>query len=176
VKPFSSRFWTAIRWLEAVLGLAAGGVLFAMMALTFVDVVCRYLFNRSVPGSFEIIEIMMALLIFSGLPLVSRRGEHVSVDLIDHFLPVRVRRIQSLVLELLSGVLLLGLAVLLWHKAGQVAEYGDTTTVLLILIAPFVYAMAVFLGLAGAIHLVNCAAPGGPGTDSGAISATDAAL
>jgi len=37
--------------LEAGLGVVAAAALFAMMALTFVDVIGRKLFDASVPGS-----------------------------------------------------------------------------------------------------------------------------
>jgi TRAP-type C4-dicarboxylate transport system permease small subunit len=147
------------RRVEAALGVIAAALLFAMMLLTFVDVVGRYLFNQSVVGAFEITEIMMALLIFAGLPLVVRREEHVTVDLVDRFLAPPVRRGYRVAIELASGALLLGLAHLMWRKAGRAAEYGDTTTVLLIKYAPFIYAIVAFLVMAGIIHLYNAFAP-----------------
>jgi TRAP-type C4-dicarboxylate transport system permease small subunit len=155
----SARFERFARWIDAVLGFAAAAVLFCMMALTFVDVVGRYLFNHSVPGSFEITEIMMAMLIFAGLPLVSRREEHVTVDLVDHLLGARGRRAQRAVIEFVSGVLLLGLAHLLLNKAHETARYGDTTTVLQIKLAPFVYAMVLFVAVAGVIHVIKAFTP-----------------
>ena len=159
-RQHGSRFSRIAYRIDAALGFGACGIMFCMMALTFVDVVARYLVNRSIPGSFEITEILMAVLIFAGLPLVSRRGEHVTVDLIDHFVTgARARRIHRGLIELVSGALLLGLAVLLWNKAVLTAGYGDTTTVLLIRLAPFVYAMAVFLALAGLVHLIRAFRP-----------------
>jgi TRAP-type C4-dicarboxylate transport system permease small subunit len=143
------------RLVEAALRVIAAALLFAMMLLTFVDVVGRYLFNQSVVGAFEITEIMMALLIFAGLPLVVRRREHVTVDLLDRFLAPRARRAYGVAIELGSGVLMLGLAHLMWRKAAQSASYGDTTTVLLIKYAPFVYAIVAFLVMAGVIHFYN---------------------
>jgi TRAP-type C4-dicarboxylate transport system permease small subunit len=155
-----SRFARIAYRIDAALGFGACGILFCMMALTFVDVVARYLANRSIPGSFEITEILMAVLIFAGLPLVSRRGEHVTVDLIDHLvIGARARRLHRALIELASGVLLLGLAWLLWNKAVQTAGYGDTTTVLLIRLAPIVYAMTAFLALAGVVHLIRAFTP-----------------
>ena len=35
---------------DAVLGIAASAILMAMMCLTFVDVVARYVFNRPIRG------------------------------------------------------------------------------------------------------------------------------
>jgi TRAP-type transport system small permease protein len=150
------------RLVEAALGVSAAALLFAMMLLTFVDVVGRYLFNQSVVGAFEITEIMMALLIFAGLPLVVRREEHVTVDLVDRFLPARAKGAYRVAIELASGALMLGLAHLMWRKAGRAADYGDTTTVLLIKYAPFVYAIVAFLVMAGIIHFYNALARQSP--------------
>ena len=155
----ASRIARIVYRIDAALGFGACVILFAMMALTFVDVVSRYLANRSIPGSFEITEIMMAVLIFAGLPLVSRRGEHVTVDLVDHLLSARWQRKQRAFIDLLSGVLLLGLGYLLWHKAEQTAAYGDTTTVLEIRLSPFVYAMMAFVVLAAVVHLIRGLTP-----------------
>ena len=41
------------RRVEVVLGVAASLILLAMMLLTFVDVVARYVVNRPVRGAFE---------------------------------------------------------------------------------------------------------------------------
>jgi TRAP-type transport system small permease protein len=150
------------RLVEAGLGVIAAALLFAMMLLTFVDVVGRYLFDQSVIGAFEITEIMMALLIFAGLPLVVRREEHVTVDLADRFLPRRLRRAYRVAVELGSGALMLGLAHLMWRKAGRAADYGDTTTVLLIKYSPFIYAIVAFLVMAGIIHFYNSLSPRQP--------------
>ena len=148
------------RLIEAGLGFAAALLIFSMMLLTFVDVVGRYLFNQSVIGAFEITEIMMAMLIFAGLPLVVRRREHVTVDLADHLLPQRGRRVHLAAVEVISGALMLGLAHLMWHKAKRSAAYGDMSTVLLIKYAPFVYAIVVFLVVAGIVHIYNAFAHG----------------
>ena len=77
----SESAWT--RRAEAVLGVAAAAILFAMMVLTTVDVVARYVFNRPLRGAFEITELLLVVLIFAGLPLVSLAGEHAVMDFID---------------------------------------------------------------------------------------------
>ena len=51
--------------------------LFAIMALTFFDVIGRKIVSQSIPGAFEITELLMVAVIFAALPLVSERGEHV---------------------------------------------------------------------------------------------------
>jgi TRAP-type C4-dicarboxylate transport system permease small subunit len=66
------------------LGVIAGAALFAMMTLTFVDVIGRYGFHRSIFGAAEIVEHLMLLTVFAGLAFVSAKNEHITVSLLDH--------------------------------------------------------------------------------------------
>jgi TRAP-type transport system small permease protein len=141
------------RRVEALLGVAASIILLAMMVLTTVDVVARYVFNRPLRGAFEVTELLLLVLIFAGLPLVSFTNEHAVMDFIDRLLGRRgLRGLQGGV-ELVSAVLMFGLAWLVWGKADRIWAYRDATDVLRILYGPFVYFMAVALALAGVIHL-----------------------
>ena len=56
------------------------------MLLTYADVIGRYIFNWPLRGAFEITELLLLVLIFAGLPLVSRADEHVTLDFIDRLL------------------------------------------------------------------------------------------
>ena len=139
---------------DIALASVAGGLLLAMILLTFVDVVLRYFFNSPIKGGFEVTEMMMAVLIFAGLPLVSRSNEHVTIDAFDRFFPDAFRRAMHVVIHLVCAAALAGMAWLLYRKAGSFAEIGDVTQTLKFPIAPFVYLMA-FLTLAtGAVHVV----------------------
>jgi TRAP-type C4-dicarboxylate transport system permease small subunit len=138
---------------EAGLGVAAAAILMAMMLLTFADVVGRYVLGRPVRGAFEVTELMLVVLIFAGLPLVTHAGAHVAMDFIDHVLGPRAGARLAVLVDLAGAALLLGLARLAWLKADRIREYGDATDVLRIPYGPFVYLMAVMIGLAGLIHL-----------------------
>lgn len=138
--------------LAKVCGVVAGLALFAIMLLTLSDVAGRKLFSASVPGSLELTELLMVVVIFAALPLVSLAGEHVVFDSLDRWLPAGLRRAQQLVVDLLSAGALLGLAWLMWVKAGQMAGYGDTTAQLKLPVSPFVYAMSVFCMLTAVVH------------------------
>ncbi|MBK6008320.1 TRAP transporter small permease [Ramlibacter ginsenosidimutans] len=129
------------------------------MALTFFDVGGRKLLDNSIPGSLELTELLMVVVIFAALPLVSLRGEHVLFDSFDTYLPPRVLRLQKAVIDLLIAVALLSLAVLMWKTAGEFAATGETTAQLKIPKAPFLYGMAVLCGLAGVVHLRLIARP-----------------
>ena len=145
---------------DAVLGIAASALLFGMMVLTFFDVVGRYLLNRPIRGAFEVTELGLLVLIFAGLPLVSHGDEHVTMDFIDRILPPRLRLAWIRMVHAACAALMLFLAWQVWIKAARIASYGDTTDVLRILIAPFVYFMALMIGLTGLVHLYKMVAPG----------------
>ena len=70
--------------IEKTCGLLAAGALFAIMALTFFDVGGRKILSDSIPGSLELTELLMVVVIFAALPLVSLRGEHIVFDSLDH--------------------------------------------------------------------------------------------
>jgi TRAP-type C4-dicarboxylate transport system permease small subunit len=158
------------RALEALCGALAATALFSIMVLTLVDVSGRKLISASVPGSLELTELLMVVVIFAGLPLVSLRGEHVVFDSLDPIIERTIRRAQWLVVDLIVAALLFGMAWLMWVKAGQMAEFGDTTAQLKIPQPPFVYLMSALLALTGMVHLLLAFAPTThhhPGVDSG---------
>jgi TRAP-type transport system small permease protein len=139
--------------LDLLCGLLSGIALFAIMALTFVDVLGRKLVSNSVPGSLEMTELLMVVVIFGALPLVSRRGEHVEFDSLDPYLPMWLRRAQAVLVHLICAAVLLGLGWLMWRTGGQFAETGETTAQLKISKAPFIYGMGVLCALTGLVHL-----------------------
>ena len=147
------------RPLATLCGLLAALALFGIMVLTLVDVGGRKLLSASVPGSLELTELLMVVVIFAGLPLVSLAGEHVVFDSLDRWLPAGVRRVQQALVDLLCMGALGGLAWLMWLKAGQMASYGDITAQLKLPLEPFVYLMSVLLFISAAVHLLLMAAP-----------------
>src|SRR5262249_31931433 len=142
-----------------LLGVAASSILLAMMLLTFVDVVARYVFSRPVRGAFEVTELMLLVLIFAGLPLVSYADEHALMDFIDRLFGPAGRRWRARIVHAVCGGLMSGLAWLMWLKADRIWAYRDATDVLRIVYGPFVYFMAVMIALAGLIHLYRAATP-----------------
>lgn len=135
------------RGVAPVLACVAAIVLMAMMLLTCVDVGGRYLFNSPVWGGFELTEMMLAALIFAGLPLVSLRNDHVTVDLFDAVTPDGLFRIQH-VFGCAVGVLCTAyLAWRLWLRAGNMVAAGETTAQLKITIGWLTYGMAVLMGV-----------------------------
>ncbi len=138
--------------LSTLCGVLAALGLFAIMWLTLVDVSGRKLLDGSVPGSLELTELLLVLVIFSGLPLVSLHGEHVVFDSLDPLLPPWLRRVQQVIVDGFCLCALGGIAWLMWTKAGQMTEYGDTTAQLKWPLGPFVYGMSVLCGVTALVH------------------------
>lgn len=149
----------ARRGLDLACGALAALALFAIMALTLVDVSGRKLASASVPGSLELTELLMVAVIFAALPLVSLHQGHIVFDSLDARLPRWLRRAQQVIVELASAALVAGLAWLMGLKAGQMQEAGDVTAQLHIAQGPFVYAMSALLGLTALVHLALALAP-----------------
>jgi TRAP-type C4-dicarboxylate transport system permease small subunit len=144
---------TAKQRADALLGAGASAILMAMMLLTVVDVVARYVFNRPLRGAFEVTELMLVVLIFAGLPLVSFGDEHAVMDFIDRLLGPRGQRALLRAVDALNAAFMFLLTWLMWRKADRIWAYRDATDVLRVLYGPFVYFMAVTLALAGLIHV-----------------------
>lgn len=156
IKPSAVALGTRLsRWLDRALGMLAAILLFGMMALTFFDVLGRDAFSRPIPGAFEATEVMMGILIFAGLPLISARDGHVSVNLLDPLMGPRARRLQHRVVSIVGAVITAVLAYVLWHKAGQLSAYGDATAYLHIPLAPVARLMSIFSAFTVVVFFAN---------------------
>ncbi len=130
-------------------------VLFGMMLLTFVDVIGRYVFLSPLPAAYEIISLLMPAIIFCALPLTVLRESHVTVDLLDAFIPSAVARVQGIFVSLFSAV---ALALITWRlgvKAWEDRYYETVTDELLLQIWPFGAGMAVLCAIATLAALAN---------------------
>jgi TRAP-type C4-dicarboxylate transport system permease small subunit len=96
---------------------------------------------------------MLAATIFSALPLVTLREEHVVIDLLDSSMPDRMFRVQHVLACLIGAFALAVLAWRLWERGIQLGT-GETTVVLRIPVAPFAYGMSVLVALNIVILLV----------------------
>lgn len=140
--------------------IAAALSLFGLMALTFVDVIGRNAFSAPVPGGTELTELLMAAMVFSVLPAISRRNDHIVIDLLDEFVPQRLRPLQLALANLLGGAAFAVIAWRVWVDAGKTADYGGITPYLGWPMAPFLYAMAVMAGATAVAFVVAALANG----------------
>ena len=141
--------------LHIVFGGAAGILLFALMSVTMIDVVGRYVFNSPLPGGNEIVQILMAAIIYVALPSVCRQEGHITVDLLDALTPAKVVPIRQIVTNLAAFVILAFICWCLWIKAEDLVETKGTFEFLTWPHAPFAYGMAVLSGVAALVFLAN---------------------
>ena len=76
------------------------------------------------------------------------------VDSLDKLMPPWLLRLQQALVDLFCAAALLGLAWLMWEKAGQMASYGDVTAQLKLPLGPFVHLMSVLCGITALVHLM----------------------
>ena len=68
-------------------------------------------------------------------------------------------RAQSILVNVICAVVLLGLGWLMWENGNQFLQTGETTAQLKILKAPFLYGMGLLCGFTGLVHLVLAGTP-----------------
>ncbi len=115
------------RRLALLPSLLAATVLFLLMAMTFFDVILRSVANDPIESATELTRLFMAIMVFSALPVISWRGEHIVVDLLDPLFSRGMARIRDVVVNLLGGALLLWPAWRVWALADRARSYGDVT-------------------------------------------------
>ncbi len=137
-----------------VLGVIAAVVLFVLMVLTCADVIGRYFFSSPVFGAFEITEMLLASLIFLGLPLVTLRNEHVTVDVLDPITPDRMFRMEHIIACMVGFVSTGYLAWRLLVRAMNMDAAGETTAQLKFKLAYLTYSMSALMALTALALLV----------------------
>jgi TRAP-type transport system small permease protein len=116
------------RWLLRPLAWLGAALVFAMMALTFVDVVGRYFFNAPVSGSAEATELMLAVIVFAGLPLAAAAREHIQIDLLDQLLSDRAKRWQAILGFAVAAIVTAFVAWRLALRAAELGRLGDLSS------------------------------------------------
>lgn len=118
-----------VAWLAFFLELIAAITLFFLMALTCADVFGRYFLDNAVDGATELTEMGIAILVFAEMPVVTWRGGHVVVDILDKMIGSKLIKILGLVSAFLMSTSLYFLAIRIYelaersHSRGEVTEY-----------------------------------------------------
>jgi len=128
--------------LVRALTLLAAAVLFFMMVLGTADVFGRYFFSAPIRGTSELIEILMATLVFSAFPLVTAAREHIAISLFEERWRGAARKMR---LALIDAAVVACLVLFAWCAMRQglrVASMGDVTDYLRLPKAPVFYFIA----------------------------------
>lgn len=114
-------------WLARGLPMAlAASALFLLMLVTFADVVLRSTINAPIQSGADLTRLLMAIVVFSAMPLLSYQGNQISVDLLDGvFARFRMRRLVDIAVALFCGGILIWPALRVFDLAERSQSYGD---------------------------------------------------
>jgi len=125
-----------------------------LMFLTIADVFGRYLFNQPVPGTFELTEMLMVLIVFLALGLAEHHNEHISLDLAYNYFSSRLKKVTDLVVDLVNLVVVAAITWQLYDYSVRMLDGNYTTAVLQLPIHPFV--IAAVTGAAAYVLAIIC--------------------
>lgn len=143
IKILVQRWEWGARYADSFFRLLSAILLFSLMIITCIDVVGRYVFSRPLTGSVEITEIILGCLIFSTLPLITWRKEHISVDLIDSVLSVRMKQFRDSIFYIVVAMSLFVIGLKVWDLAARSQRYQEVTENLEIPMYYFIYFLSI---------------------------------
>jgi TRAP-type C4-dicarboxylate transport system permease small subunit len=135
-------------WIRKATILLGALCLIAMTAITCAEVFSRYMFNRPIFGSSEMTQMLLGVLVFSGMFAVTRDRGHVNVSLFEPFLMRHFRRGYRSLFDVSTLLGVVGLAGLLGWRALDLLHYPETTVVLRLPILWLVATMTLLAALA----------------------------
>lgn len=145
------RFSKAI---ERGLGSLAALSLFLMMVVTFIDVMSRNMLNAPILGATEMIEVLLAIMVFMAFPLVSWQEENICVDLLDNYFPNKWIGLRQIIINLICACSLILVAITNWKLAERSLEY-EVTEILELPLGYVTYLISITGFIGGALTLFN---------------------
>ncbi|BBF93316.1 TRAP transporter small permease [Blastochloris tepida] len=114
------------------IGLALGGgtALIALSALVSLSVLLRWLGAGAIPGDFETVEMLTALVAFAMLPLCQQTRGNVIVDTLSRNWPPRAVRAVDALWDVLYAAVALVIAWGAWQGGRDALANGTATMVL----------------------------------------------
>ncbi|MFZ5965170.1 TRAP transporter small permease [Thalassococcus sp. BH17M4-6] len=143
--------------MRLVIGVLCAICLIAMMGLTVADVLGRYIMNAPVPGATELTELLLAAVVFMGLPAASIDADHIAVDIVTSRLSGLRAKILDLLIAVVSAAVLALVGWRIWIVGDQIAGYAGTTPTLKLPLAPVAYASAALCIIAAVVTLAVAA-------------------
>jgi TRAP-type transport system small permease protein len=131
----------ALHWVSMV-------VLFVMMFLSVGDVVGRYLSGiipgfGPIPGSFELTEFMLAVIVLTAIGYTQMKDEHISIELLIERFPPRTRAIIDSITNFLSLAMYMLVTWRMIKYAQLLYESHDVSGVLRLPVYPFLIVAAI---------------------------------
>lgn len=129
----------------------------ALVAVPFIQIMARYVFNAPIIGAEELTRFLLICTVFIAYPLVIDSGENIVMGEIKESLPRTLRRAVNLAISVsAAGVCIFIAAVVLMNISGNLHNATPTLKI------PFwIFLGATFLGFAGGgiVHLLHLRKP-----------------
>jgi C4-dicarboxylate transporter DctQ subunit len=120
-----------IRHIEDLLNLASVFIIMFLMFFATTEIVGRYLFNSPVPGHVEIVELIMAGVVFFGIAYTERVGGHVRMELfVTRVLKGRAYHIAEAITAALSLFVYIFILIYTFKASVFAFQVGDNTAYL----------------------------------------------
>jgi len=142
-----------IKFVAFTLEAIAAITLFSLMLLTCADVAGRYFFSNSIDGTTELTEIAIAVMIFAVLPVITWRGGHVVVDILDSFFNNDIIKALSLLAALLISSTLYFLGVRIFQLAERSLRREEITEYLELPVGYIVHYIAIMSWITAALMI-----------------------
>ncbi len=107
---------------DAVLVLILG----SMVLLAATQILLRNFFDIGFMWSDELLRLLVLWLAVAGAVAASRKNRHISIAVLDRFVPLSLQRLSKIILDLFTASVC---GLVSWHSAAFVRtshEYGDT--------------------------------------------------
>jgi TRAP-type C4-dicarboxylate transport system permease small subunit len=137
----------AVTWSRR-LALLGGWLLLAVALVTVLDALLRYFLGRPMRGTFEVTELVLAAIIFFGMPYTNLTDGHVSVDFLTSRLGSRTQAAIIAVNAAICAVLFGFITVQMAFLATEFLATGRTTLTTRIPIFPCIASVTATAGLA----------------------------
>ena len=143
---------STIERLLRYLALGGGLGLLWLLAMTVAAVIMRKVFGSPLLGVFDLSQVTMIVIVFSGMSYCAITRGHVAVELFNDLLPTRLQKLLSLAINLVSAALLGFIAWRTTLKAFEAIEDNEATMMIFIPHFPFI----LFAALGFALHAIAC--------------------
>lgn len=142
-----------IRGITTALAWVAAAVIVIMSLLVAINVISRSLFNRPIPGIFEIVEYGLVWITFLGAAWLLRQDGHVRLDVLITRLGPRSGRIVNGAIYLISAVIL---AVFTWFCIKVTITDYRTGVVLVSELRPHKWFIEIIMPVGSLLLIVVC--------------------
>jgi len=157
-----------MRIIQRIAAVQLGAAMLALVVMgvvTAADVALKYLFSQPIAGAYDLVESLLPVVIFNGLPATLLRRQNILIDLVDHLAGPRRTRLLVTAADL---VMLAMLGLIAWAMTGpalQALEYGDRKLELGLPI--WAVWAGVLVGMAGSVLAALATALAGPPAPAG---------